>query len=129
MCRTGETGVLWCDFWGQERNSDSEPRSNPMNDTTDSLESLRYALRALRNEILRFRFDYPLEVDPHAGAKESLHYYLYSEKLSWSIMRMDPTGVPKLRNRLAGVVYKPAYIAWWGLVQLGHFVRHHDEAS
>jgi hypothetical protein len=100
-----------------------------MNDATDSFESLRYALRALRNEILGFRFDYPLEVDPDAGPKESLHYYLYSERLSWSIMRMDPTGVPKVRNRLAGVVYKPAYIAWWGLVQLGHFLRHHDKAS
>ena len=97
-----------------------------MNGTT---ESLRYALRALRSEVLQFRFDYPLEIDPEAGPKESLHYYLYSEKLSWDIMSMDPTGVPRARNRLAGVVYKPAYIAWWGLVQLGHFLRHHDEAS
>jgi hypothetical protein len=86
------------------------------------LESLHYALRALRTEILGFRFDYPLEIDPNAGPKESLHYYLYSEKLSWDIMRMDPAGVPRVRSRLAGVVYKPAYIAWWGLVQLGHFL-------
>jgi hypothetical protein len=100
-----------------------------MNGTSDSFESLRYALRALRSEILRFRFDYPLEIDPDAGPKESLHYYLYSEKLSWDIMSMDPAGVPRVRIRLAGVVYKPAYIAWWGLVQLGHFLRHQDEAS
>jgi D-glucuronyl C5-epimerase-like protein len=105
------------------------PGSNRMNATTNSLESLRYALRALRSEVLQFRFDYPLEIDPDAGPKESLHYYLYSERLSWDIMSMDPTGVPRARNRLAGVVYKPAYIAWWGLVQLGHFLRHHDEAS
>jgi D-glucuronyl C5-epimerase C-terminus len=99
-----------------------EPQHRP-------LESLHYALRALRTEILGFRFDYPLEIDPNAGPKESLHYYLYSERLSWDIMRMDPNGVPRVRSRLAGVVYKPAYIAWWGLVQLGHFLRHHDEAS
>jgi D-glucuronyl C5-epimerase-like protein len=105
------------------------PGSNRMNGTTNSLESLRYALRALRSEVLQFRFDYPLEIDPDAGPKESLHYYLYSERLSWDIMSMDPTGVPRARNRLAGVVYKPAYIAWWGLVQLGHFLRHQDEAS
>jgi len=94
-----------------------------------SFESLRYALRALRREIFSFRFDYPLDVDDEAGPKESLHYYLYSEKLSWSVMRMDPTGVPRAKNRLTGAVYKPAYIAWWGLVNLGHFLRHHDEAS
>ncbi len=100
-----------------------------MNGTLNSLESLRYALRALRSEILQFRFDYPLEIDSDAGPKESLHYYLYSDNLSWDMMSMDPTGVPRARIRLAGVVYKPAYIAWWGLVQLGHFLRHHDEAS
>ena len=100
-----------------------------MHGATSSLESLRYALRALRSEILRFRFAYPLEIDPDAGPKESLHYYLYSERLSWDIMSMDPAGVPRVRIRLAGVVYKPAYIAWWGLVQLGHFLRHHDNAS
>jgi hypothetical protein len=96
---------------------------------SDSVESICYALRALRSEVLQFHFDYPLEIDPNAGPKESLHYYLYSERLSWAIMTMDPTGVPRARIRLAGVVYKPAYIAWWGLVQLGHFLRHHDQAS
>jgi hypothetical protein len=98
-------------------------------ETNESFESLRYALRALHREILSFRFDYPLDIVPEAGPKASLHYYLYSEKLSWSVMSMDPAGVPRARNRLTGVVYKPAYIAWWGLVNLGHFLRHHDEAS
>ena len=100
-----------------------------MNGLADSLELLRYALRALRSEIFRFRFHYPLQTDPAAGPRESLHYYLYSEELSWTIMSMDPAGIPRARIRLAGVVYKPAYIAWWGLVQLGHYLRHHDEAS
>lgn len=100
-----------------------------MSGASDSFKSLRYAVRALRSEFLQFRFDYPIEIDPDAGPKESLHYYLYSDKLSWSIMSMDPTGVPRACTRLAGVVYRPAYIAWWGLVQLGHFLRHHDESS
>jgi D-glucuronyl C5-epimerase-like protein len=100
-----------------------------MRDTSEGFKSTRYALRALRDEFLRFRFDYPLETDPDAGPKESLNYYLYSDKLSWDIMSMDPVGVPRARTRLAGVVYKPAYIAWWGLVQLGHFLRYQDEAS
>ena len=100
-----------------------------MEKTKNSFESLRYALRALQRECLQFRFDYPLDIDAGAGPKNSLHYYLYSEKLSWSVMSMDPQGIPRARNRLSGLVYKPAYIAWWGLVNLGHFLRHHDEAS
>lgn len=100
-----------------------------MSRTSERFKSHRYALRALRDELLRFRFDYPLETDPDAGPKDSLHYYLYSDKLSWDIMSMDSAGVPRARTRLAGVVYKPAYIAWWGLVQLGHYLRYQDEAS
>jgi len=107
----------------------TSPNASKMSRTTDSFELLGYALRALRREVLQFRFDYPLDVDLAAGPKNSFHYYLYSEKLTWSVMSMDPTGVPQARNRLTGVVYKPAYIAWWGLVNLGHFLRHHDEAS
>jgi D-glucuronyl C5-epimerase C-terminus len=95
----------------------------------EPLEALAHAVKALRREVLEFSFYYPLDLDPKGGPKDSLHYYLYSEKLSWSIMKMDPTGVPMVRNRLSGVVYKPAYIAWWGLVNLGHFLRHHDEPS
>ncbi len=86
-------------------------------------------MRALRGEIFKFRFEYPLEVVPEAGPIESLHYYLYSEKLSWSVMSLDDAGIPRAQGRLYGEVYKPAYIAWWGLVHLGHFLRHGDEAS
>ena len=100
-----------------------------MNDSNKPLEALGYALRALRREVLEFSFTYPLSIDPAGGPKDSLHYYLYSEKLSWSIMRMDQNGVPRVRNRLTGIVYKPAYIAWWGLVNLGHYLHHHDDAS
>jgi len=104
-------------------------RNNRNNIVKNSLESLHYALRALRREVFQFRFSYPLEIDRAAGPRNSLHYYLYSEKLSWSIMSMDPGGIPRARTRLTGLMYKPAYIAWWGLVQLGHFLRHQDESS
>lgn len=100
-----------------------------MDHSDSSLGSLSWALRAIQHEVFQFRFHYPLDIDLAAGPKESLHYYLYSEKLSWNIMSMDPTGVPRARIRLAGAVYKPAYIAWWGLVNLGHHLRHHDAAS
>ena len=101
----------------------------PLSTSTAFVESLRYAVRALCREIFSFRFDYPFEIVPEAGPKKSLHYYLYSEKLSWSQMSMDPAGIPRARGRLTGNVYKPAYIAWWGLVNLGHFLRHRDHAS
>jgi hypothetical protein len=98
-------------FSQQEGNSESMAGgATRMSATSDSFESLRYAVRALRSEFLQFRFDYPIEIDPDAGPKESLHYYLYSDGLSWDIMSMDPTGVPRVRTRLAGVIYKPAYI-------------------
>jgi hypothetical protein len=85
--------------------------------------SLPYALRALRHEIFGFRFTYPIDIVPEAGPRESLHYYLHSDKLTWSVMSMDATGVPRARGRLYGEIYKPAYIAWWGLVNLGHYLR------
>jgi hypothetical protein len=91
--------------------------------------AVKYAIRAIRDEIFRFRFDYPLETVPEAGPRDSLHYYLYSESLSWDIMKLDPHGVPRARTRLIGEFYRPALIAWWGLVNLGHYLRHHDEPS
>ncbi|HVM93005.1 MAG TPA: D-glucuronyl C5-epimerase family protein [Terriglobales bacterium] len=100
-----------------------------MNDSRKPPHALRYALRALRREIFEFSFTYPLELDLAAGPRDSLHYYTYSEKLEWSIMRMDTNGIPRVCNRLTGIVYKPAYIAWWGLINLGHYLRHRDEAS
>ena len=96
---------------------------------TSILETLRLALSALRREIWDFEFRYPLDVDTEAGPPESLHYYLYSEKLSWSVMVSDSSGVPRVRHRLYGEAYAPGFIAWWGLVHLGHFLRHGDEGS
>jgi hypothetical protein len=70
-------------------------------------DSLHYAVRALRKEILEFNFDYPLDVVLQAGPRDSLHYYLYSEKLKWTVMQLDATGVPRARGRVMGEYYKP----------------------
>ncbi len=94
-----------------------------------TLESLRWAARAIRNEIVRFRFGYPLEIVPAAGPKDSLHYYIYSDSLSWSCMKLDANGIPLYCNRVIGESYHPAYIAWYGLVNLGHHLRRQDQAS
>ncbi|HVN18167.1 MAG TPA: D-glucuronyl C5-epimerase family protein [Dongiaceae bacterium] len=96
---------------------------------TSISETLRFALTALRTEIWDFEFRYPLDMDSEAGPPESLHYYLYSENLSWDVMVSDSSGIPRVRHRLYGEAYAPGYIAWWGLVHLGHFLRHGDEAS
>jgi len=96
---------------------------------TSISETLQLAFIALRKEIWDFEFRYPLDLDPEAGPAESLHYYLYSDKLSWDLMVSDSSGVPKVRHRLFGEAYAPGYIAWWGLVHLGHFLRHGDEGS
>ncbi len=81
------------------------------------------ALRTLKREILDFDFDYPFETDIAAGPRDSLHYYVYSDGLSWETMRMDSNGVPKAWSRTTGPQYWPNFIAWYGLIQLGHFLR------
>ena len=87
------------------------------------------AALALREEVLGFRFDYPLEIVSQAGPKESLEYYLYSDRLSWDVMRLDEVGIPRVWRRTTGAVYRPGFIAWWGLVNLGHYLRHRDQVS
>jgi hypothetical protein len=85
------------------------------------------ALRALKKEILGFRFDYPLQIVPEGADKDSLHYHLYSDSLAWEALRLDPEGIPRAWYRTTGAVYWPPYIAWYGLVQLGHYLRRADE--
>ena len=92
-------------------------------------ETLKCAFHALKKEIFGFSFDYPLYIVPEALAKNSLHYPLYSDALSWEAMRLDATGVPKAWYRVTGAVYWPSYIAWYGLVQLGHYLRTGNEAN
>jgi hypothetical protein len=92
-------------------------------------ETVKCAFRALKKEIFEFSFDYPLYIVPESLAKDSLHYYLYSDALAWEALRLDPSGIPKAWYRVTGAVYWPAYIAWYGLVQLGHYLRRGDEAN
>lgn len=91
--------------------------------------AVQCAVRALKKEIFGFSFDYPLYIVPESSAKESLHYHLYSDALSWEALRMDPNGIPRAWYRVTGAVYWPSYIAWYGLVQLGHYLRRGDEAN
>ena len=87
------------------------------------LSEVAIAFRALRKEILEFDFKYPLEADPAAGPRDSLHYYIYSDALKWEAMRMDSSGIPKTWGRTTGATYWPGYVTWYALVQLGHYLR------
>ncbi len=89
--------------------------------------SVSCAVRALRTDIFSFDVNYPLISVPAAGPRDSLHYYLYGDALSWSAMRMDGSGIPRTWSRTFGTAYCPGYIAWYGLVNLGHYLRHNDE--
>lgn len=82
-----------------------------------------WAVRALRNELWGFRFDYPLEAVPAAGPKGSLHYHVYSERLFFDVMDLDAQGIPLQRSRLFGETYNPAYVAWYGLANLERALR------
>jgi heparosan-N-sulfate-glucuronate 5-epimerase len=91
--------------------------------------AVKCAVRALKKEIFEFSFNYPLYTVPESLVKDSLHYYLYSDALAWEALRLDRNGIPKAWYRVTGAVYWPAYIAWYGLVQLGHYLRRGDEAN
>jgi hypothetical protein len=100
-----------------------------LGERTGSFELLSYSIRAMRKEVVGFKFAYPLQVDTEAGSKDSLHYYLYSDSLSWDAMRLDAVGIPRTWDRLYGTNYLPGYIAWYGLVHLGHYLRRGDQTS
>jgi hypothetical protein len=86
-------------------------------------QALRWALKALRTEWRDFWFPYPFDLVPGAGPRDSLHYYVFSDRLSWDAMRLDPNGVPLYVGRLFGATYSPSYIAWYGLVKLEEYLR------
>lgn len=88
-----------------------------------ALDSVIWAFRAVRAETLGFHFAYPLEMDPAAGPKESLHYYLYSDSLAWDVLKLDRQGVALCEYPTTGPVYRPGFVAWYGLVNLGHYLR------
>jgi len=100
-----------------------------MNWKAGTPDAIRYAVLALKKEIFGFSFDYPLYTVAESLAKDSLHYYLYSDALAWEALRLDPCGIPQAWYRVTGAVYWLAYIAWYGLVQLGHYLRRGDETN
>jgi len=96
------------------------------------IRTVGHALRTLYEEAVEFRFDYPLMVVPEAGPKESLHYYLYKYKErppNRPVIRRDANGIPQLWNRVTGLVYRPAFIAMYGLGNLNHYLRSGDKNS
>jgi hypothetical protein len=88
-----------------------------------ALGPLWWAGRALRNELLGFRFNYPLEAVADAGSAKSLRYYVYSDRLFFDAMDLDLRGIPLQRSRVFGETYNPAYVAWYGLVSLERSLR------
>lgn len=90
------------------------------------IRAMNYALRALRQELLGFRFNYPLEVSEKAGAADSLHYYLWNPTLFLDNLIFDEHGVPRKRYRAQGPQYNPLFIAWWGLFNLQRYLGTQD---
>lgn len=102
---------------------------SPLRPWPGALEPLWWAGRALRSELWGFRFDFPLETVPTAGSRESLHYYVYSERLFFDTMELDPEGIPAQRSWAFGKAYNPAYVAWCGLMSLERALRGKDPAG
>jgi len=92
---------------------------------------LKCALRTLYEEIAEFRFEYPLTAVPEAGPRESLYYYLHKHSKIQpyrSVRRLDPNGIAQVWGRITGVVYKPAFVAMYGLGNLGQYLRSGNQA-
>jgi hypothetical protein len=100
-----------------------------MNRQSTTSDALKCAVRALKKEMFQFSFDYPLQTVSDSLTKDSLHYFLYGDAWAWEALRLDPNGIPKAWYRVTGAVYWPAYIAWYGLVQIGHYLRRGNEAN
>ena len=93
--------------------------------------NVKCALRTLYEEIAEFRFDYPLMAIPEAGPKNSLHYYVCKYRKTpyfRPVMRLDPKGIAQVWGRTTGVVYRPAFVAMYGLGSLGRYLRTGDES-
>jgi hypothetical protein len=88
-----------------------------------------WAARALKGELWGFRFDFPLQAVPEAGSRDSLHYYVYSDRLFFEVMEPNDRGIPVQRSRTFGVAYNPAYVAWYGLMRLERALRGLDPAG
>lgn len=85
-----------------------------------------WAARALWQETLGFRFEYPVEVVAEAARAGSLRYHVYSERLFHDAMVLDAWGIPRHRTRTFET-YNPAYVAWYGLRRLERSQRGLDQ--
>lgn len=102
--------------------------SAPMRPWPGVLAPLWWAAKAVRRELVDFRFDYPVDFVSAAGPKDSLHYYLYSDRLFFDAMEPGPGGVPVQRSR-GFHTHNPAYVAWYGLMSLEQWLRGEDPAG
>ncbi|MEC4888802.1 MAG: D-glucuronyl C5-epimerase family protein [Nitrospira sp.] len=93
------------------------------------MRTLMYAVRALQRECFGFRFHYPIEEVMEAGRADSLHYYVWSDRLFLDNMDFDGLGVPRKIYRRQGAQYNPLFIAWWGLHTLERYLRNGDKAD
>ena len=91
-----------------------------------TIDALIWAARTMRAETIGFRFAYPLDIDDAAGPKDSLHYYIYSDSLAWDVLQLDSDGIAQCCYPTTGPVYRPGFVAWYGLVHLGHYLRRRD---
>jgi hypothetical protein len=82
-----------------------------------------WAVQALRRELLGFRFDYPVEAIQGAGPADSLHYYVYSDRLFLDDLEFDRNGIAMKHYRAQGSQYNPLFVAWWGLFNLEQYLR------
>ena len=90
------------------------------------LRQLPWALAAMTNELLRFRFDFPIELVRDALKPGTLHYYVYSDTLFLDHLGCDENGVAVRTYRAQGRQYNPVFIAWWGLMNLERYLRESD---
>jgi hypothetical protein len=87
---------------------------------------LRCAIRSLYEESAEFRFDYPLTIMADAGSKNSLAYYVFKYQKTppfRTVIRLDSSGIARVWNRITGIVYRPGFIAMYGLNNLNLFLR------
>jgi len=88
-----------------------------------SLEPFWWAMRGLKNDLWGFHFDFPIEMVPESGSRDSLHYFIFSDRLFFDAMELDDQGIPTQRSRHFGRTYNPAYVAWYGLASLEGWLR------
>lgn len=86
------------------------------------LRQLPWALAAMANELLHFRFTYPIEAVTDAMEPGSLNYYIYSNILFQDQLSYDEAGVVVRTYRAQGRQYNPVFIAWCALMNLQRFL-------